>query len=64
MGFEPVDQRQKVAAGFTGMAVNLLGDILADSQISVLTVAAGFVEYAFHAVFTDAVLRWLKTVVH
>ena len=64
MGFESVNQRQQVAACFTGMAVDLFGDVLADSQVSILTVAAGFVEDAFHAVFTGAVLRWLQTVVH
>ena len=64
MGFESVDQRQQVPACFTGMAVDLLGDVLADSEISILTVTAGVVEDAFHPVFTGAVLRWLQTVVH
>ena len=64
MGFESVDQRQHVAACFTGMAVDLLGNVLSDSQISILAVAAGFVEYAFHAVFTGVVLRRLQSVVH
>ena len=64
MGLESVNQRQQVASCFTRMAVDLFRDVLADSQISILTVAAAFIEDAFYAVFTGAVLRWLKTVVH
>ena len=63
MSFKSMNQRQQVASGFTGMAVDLFGDVLPHGQITVLTVAAGFVEYAFHAVFTGVVLRLRQSVV-
>ena len=63
LGFESVDQRQQVASGFAGVAVDLLGDVLPHGEVAVLAVAAGFVEDALHAVFAGAVLRVRQSIV-
>ncbi len=61
--FKSVDQREQVASCFTGVAVDLLGDVLTHREVSVLAVAAGFIEDALHAVFAGAVLRLRQSIV-